>query len=648
MKHNIYEQAKRLFRHAMYILLPLAGGGGVGVLSSCSDFFEQDSDYVVYSDVEHLGNWSDSVYSVMGILGKMQAIADRTILLGEVRGDLVTLTNDASADLRELANFNADDKNIYNQPRDYYAIINNCNYYIAHADTALKSNRNQYIFMKEYAVVKAYRAWTYLQLVLNYGSVPFVTEPILTKEDSELDYPRKDLAQICEYFLQDLSTLPALYDNEYPSYGVVGNNVSRLFFIPLNVLRGDLALWLGSTMGKEGGKAYFQQAAKYYYKYISERNGTNTAYPTDLSCRMWSPGTSAWTAEDDAFTLNAMNFADESYSSSGFSTEIITMIPGDSARVDGNYSELRNLFNSTSENDYKYSITPSNRIVEISESQKNCVFTSASNATDVTYAPNGLANHNAGDLRLSQSWATTYTTDYLLGTRVDLQEISKYMTKNVHIYRRMALYLRFAEALNLAGQPRMAFAILQRGLSDNVLKQDVYKYVNKADSAWIADNEFEFPTAIYGTLEAEDLIFALGGNSWSGVRNMLGIHSRGSGWTPLNEYYRLDYADSLTVDSIMQPDSTFIGVFNETAYQRIKARQQEQVDSLILNEEALELCFEGYRYYDLMRFALRSDNPGRFLTDAVNRRGGKDTNAGIDLTNRQNWYLRWGNGKIGY
>ena len=96
----------------------------------------------------------------------------------------------------------------------------------------------------------------------------------------------------------------------------------------------------------------------------------------------------------------------------------------------------------------------------------------------------------------------------------------------------------------------------------------------------------------------------------------------------------------------MQPDSTFL--FNEAAYQAIKARQQEQVDSLILNEEALELCFEGYRYYDLMRFAMRADNPGKFLSEAVNRRGGKDTNAGIDLTNRQNWYLRWGNGKIGY
>ena len=129
-------------------------------LSSCTDFFEAGSTHVIYADHNHLNVASDTIYSMIGILNRLQAIGDRTVLLGEARGDLMDVTDYTSSDLRDVAMFNVGDDNRYNQPRDYYAVINNCNYFIAHADTALKNNRNDYIFMKEFAAVKAIRAWT--------------------------------------------------------------------------------------------------------------------------------------------------------------------------------------------------------------------------------------------------------------------------------------------------------------------------------------------------------------------------------------------------------------------------------------------------------------------------------------------------------
>jgi hypothetical protein len=246
----------------------------------------------------------------------------------------------------------------------------------------------------------------------------------------------------------------------------------------------------------------------------------------------------------------------------------------------------------------------------------------------------------SGDLRLSSVWSKKERT--INNNRVEEQEISKYDSRFVRLYRRTLVYLRLAEALNLAGQPRLAYKILERGLTDKVISDEVYPYLSAADSTWVKAN-VSFPTSFYETIDVSEFsrgLYSISGNTL----NTLGLHSRGSGYSPLNEYYKLDYADSICVS--MQPDSTRF--FNDAAYQSIKKRQMEQVDSLILNEEALEFSFEGYRYHDLMRFAMRSENPGKFLTDAVNRRGGKDTNAGIDLTNRQNWYLRWGNGKIGY
>ena len=62
-------------------------------------------------------------------------------------------------------------------------------------------------------------------------------------------------------------------------------------------------------------------------------------------------------------------------------------------------------------------------------------------------------------------------------------------------------------------------------------------------------------------------------------------------------------------------------------------------------EEALEMSFEGYRFYDLMRVALRRGDPS-YLANKIKER---DVNGDIkvDLTDKSNWYLKWNN-QIGY
>ena len=175
------------------------------LFTSCSDFLYDDSDIVTYADKNHLTSDADTLWSVAGIMNKLQVVADRTILLGELRGDLVSVTPYADADIRDVASFNIGTDNRYNDIADYYAIVNNCNYFLANADTALRNSRNETIFMKEYAAVKAYRAWTYLQLATIYGRVPLITEPILTKEQGEKDYRECDIQEICRYFAADIA-----------------------------------------------------------------------------------------------------------------------------------------------------------------------------------------------------------------------------------------------------------------------------------------------------------------------------------------------------------------------------------------------------------------------------------------------------------
>ena len=605
----------------------------IGGFASCADFFDQESEHVVFSDKDHLNSATDSIYSVIGILNKLQAIGDRTVLLGEVRGDLVDITKEANSDLRDMALFNIGDDNKYNNPTDYYAIINNCNYFIAKADTALKNNRNEYIFMKEYAAVKAIRAWTYLQLVLNYGSVPFVTEPILSKLEAEENYPKYDLQAVCQYFINDLMPLTDRWADEYPGYGNIRSlrdGASRLLFFPINVVLGDLNLWLASVTGSQ---ATYREAALRYYKYISQRNGDNSAYPIGMNYYMWYWGSTAWNSFTSA---SSGDWSDEEY---GQNTELITIIAGDSIRAEGNYSELRNLFYSREDNDYRVSIIPSQGMFELSESQANCCL--ASNGISFSYAPTDLTDHKAGDLRLYRSYSWGQATNRLTGERFDVSYVEKQSFQNIHIYRRTQLYLRLAEALNGAGLPRAAFSILSTGLNNEVYYDAVYPYCSESDSIWIS--QLDFPETRYGILTAQDIVSTSSAN-----HNTMGIHSRGSGWTPYNEFYRIPEAEPIpVVDENGEPIEGLFIIQKDTP--ELIEKQKATVDSLLLNENGLELAFEGTRFYDIMRFAMRQSNPEQFLAEKVAARYGKNN---IDealksrLMDKRNWYLSW-KGQIG-
>ncbi|MCR5132093.1 MAG: RagB/SusD family nutrient uptake outer membrane protein [Prevotella sp.] len=560
--------------------------------TACSDFLDQESDQVIYADKSHLDNATDTLWSVAGILNKMQVIADRTILLGEMRGDLVDINSNTSSDLRDVALFNIGDDNMYNSPRDYYAIINNCNYFIAKADTALRNNRNEYIFMKEYAAVKAFRAWTYLQLALNYGQVPLVTDPILSKAESEMDYPKYGIAEICDYFIDDIAPYA---DVETPGYGTIRNTDSKLFYFPIYVLLGDLNLWAG----------HYKEAALNYYKYLSTHNGTNTASPISTGSVRFMDGTH-WQDVRDGWSMSS--FIGENHLTY---PELITMIPGDSIPSEGNYSELRNLFNAYESNEYKASIVPSQRIIELSSAQKYCHVTASG---EVTYAPEGLDEYRSGDLRFQSIYKVN--ENRMVGThRVTEIGITKYSTRNVHVYRLAMVYLRMAEALNRAGYPRFAFQILKTGVNNEVIENDVIPYYRN-DSTWI--RQFDFPNTLY-ILET---------TANSNNENTIGIHSRGSGYSSFNDYYVMP-EDTLITDSLQQ-----------IAY------QIEQVEDLIVNEEALEFAFEGQRFYDLMRVALRRNDPS-FLANRIYARRGGENDATmhsliqVDLNDTRSWYLNW-------
>lgn len=58
-----------------------------------------------------------------------------------------------------------------------------------------------------------------------------------------------------------------------------------------------------------------------------------------------------------------------------------------------------------------------------------------------------------------------------------------------------------------------------------------------------------------------------------------------------------------------------------------------------MQERVLELAFEGRRYYDLMRVAMRRNDNSYLATPISMRTGTKDEEVYNQLLDNKNWYL---------
>jgi hypothetical protein len=533
---------------------------------------DTESDVIEKVEDNTLNHPTDSVYSVMGIINKMQIIADRFVLLGEVRGDLITPTDAASADLKNLANFDFSKSNKYNSISDYYAVIQNCNYYLQNADFNL-NRRGRYILRPEFAAVKAFRAWTYLQLAQVYGSVPLVLTPMLTERDAQnaMNGRYYNIEEICNYFINDLT--PYAY-YELPQYGTINGFSSRIFFLPMRVLLGDLCLWAGR----------YKEAANWYHDYITDKDNPR---PLRSSRVYWSSPT------DLTRPVNSYGM-----------TGIESIIPMETRAFDGNVSDLGNVFNSTYQNNYYYQVTLSEAMRELSKAQEYCMEIKTNTRTDTVYIPKTGFSESLliGDLRLWANYGlVSYGVDDYSEYSTMRQIIGKYSSRvdRVPTTRLPIVYLHYAEALNRAGYPQSAFSILKYGLCEDNLRSYVDTLeLKKAGELLTFDEE-------YFTQD-----------------DALGIHSYGSGAANANAHY------VVPVPSVALP-----------TYQDTVAYQIPLVEDMIIDELALEGSFEGYRFSDLMRVALRR-NDASYVADRVANRDGKlDAALRTKLMDKSNWYL---------
>ena len=665
---------------------------GFGVsTTSCEDMLTPDMDR--YSE-NFSGN--DTVYFYLGILRNVQDMVEQNELLGDLRSDLVTTTSYSSDSIADIINYQKlqDGENGLLNRAAYYKVINQCNFYLAKVDTNAVKN-NIYYMRKEYAQVVAIRAWTYLQLVQTYGRVPFITKPVDNANTGWENNPETwatpdNLVDLLKDELEKAKTFEhTLGAPNYGSFNTGNITIDSKYMRFYNdLVLGDLYLLRGKD------RADFVAAAKNYYYFLKEKAKSGVCVqnrPASYSVfsfggkDSYSPIISSWVSlglEADALNSSENITIIPSAANSSFgkvlsreaqiygfdihSTNSTTGGEDNAtdATTSGNITVTPNL--------RSRQIAPSQAYLSLCEAQNftKSKFTSASEMpSDVEYY------EGVGDARMHATAPIFQTTDgkgrYIVkntpvtSVTSDGRAFSASFKYYKSIYRLSQVYLRYAEAINRAGYPRTAFAILRDGINFNnmpkLLEDKIYDDENQtwhytydldsvktayginyigADELYRAQNEpeyanfIDFSTNIWnnnsihglgcGTSTVADTLYDFECaegivrqriQQEQALANALGLSLSETPDTPAEEVQPQSRANDDEEGEETEPDRSG---YEEGEPARVPAEVDMNevlaVESLIADELALQTAYEGTRMFDLIRIARHRDAAGQFGT----------------------------------
>ena len=534
---------------------------------ACTDMMETDSTTVGFEEDNRLDSPNDSLYSVLGILSQVQRLGDRYVLLGELRGDLMEATEDAKVDIQEISNFKVSSDNEYASFYDYYNIINNCNYAIAKMDTNIVFYEDK-VMIPEYAQIKVIRAWTYWQLALAAGKVSWIEEPVLSLEAALKEYPQKGLEDLAQLLIDDLTPYIGVRALDY---GTIDNFDSRKMFLPVDMVLGDLYLFLGR----------YAEAATAYYRLIDKRKLTLTSsYGNYWTNTARTGGSAAWIS---AYVNTGSN---ELLSSLVYSSRPDAYHP---QLVRWSYNEVPSIVPTTSFVDWMsrvshyYAAENTTRIQGFFTGDLRGLFEFSNGTTSsVSYTTDGLGDYKG----------TLIDKFYSLSTSGGVEDPEnealgglRYV-RNLPVYRTSQVYLRLAEAINRYGRPATAFAVLAYGLNKT----------NLANTTRIPASERTGEMFLDFTSDSYD--------------NNVGTATRGRGRAigfPTSDYLIPDYTPYDTIKVVDgetgEEKDTVVVSKDPIRLAAAKADSIEYVEDRIIDEMAAETAFEGSRFFDLMRIA---------------------------------------------
>lgn len=632
------------------LLIFLLGFGAT--TTSCEDMLTPDMDRYAESF-----SGTDTVYFYLGILRNVQDMVEQNELLGELRGDLVTTTEYSSDSISNIVNYSrdADGENALLNRAAYYKVINQCNFYLAKVDTNAVKN-NIYYMRKEYAQVVAIRAWTYLQLVQTYGTVPFITKPVDNADtgwetnpenwataDNLVDLlkPEMEKAIVFEHTLG----YPA-----YKEYNTGYSNYSSSYLRFYNdLVLGDLYLL------RSHDRSDYVNAAKCYYYFLKQeaedgvKVSSDDAATADVSAN-FSTGRDVTTFQPAGWISNglgATSVTDEnitiipSAANSSFghvlsrTQQICGFDPTSSNSTSTDVDE--NEGTSTSTTSGSVTVTTNYRSRQITSSQAYLNLCAAQTYTMPTLNMQSSTNvtvedikfyDGIGDARLIASSPIIETTN---GGK--LRYITKYSPCGnalnngqatspsfkyyKSLYRLKQVYLRYAEAINRAGYPRHAFMILRDGINfekmpaiaDSIHYDDVAKtmqvvYYLDSTTVYNATNYVGVDELRRAQADADYVNFIdFSDNIWDND----GIHEQGCGTSTI---YDTIFAYDVTVAQRIADEAQRTGAYTQEVKRKVQAlRNGVRADEDETGEEPTEEPVDRSNYTELAADAPAEADP---------------------------------------
>lgn len=574
-------------------LILMAIAGILLVSSSCRKTLEELPQQELDA-VNMYRNVYDADAAVNGLYGKFLGLADRYIILNELRGDMLQYTNNADEYLRQMSTHSVASDNPYASPRPFYELILQCNDMLKNFTIMVNDTKmTEEEYNQRYSDVGSLRSFLYLQLGIHYGSVPYITSPLETVDEIKDmgKFPKIPFDVLLDSLITFTESLP--YKDPYPTGTTININVdgysTAKFFVNKKCLLGDLNLWRGNYVKAatwyrqvlETATATAPGAARYYMQYRLGWNGSNEDHYITYS----RAGDATSLVYEPQWRHMFQRAQDN-----GFDYEWIWVLPFDSKFKPEN--PLINLFSPVGGS---YLVKPSQQAMDYWNTQNQRPISGQTGFTP--YDARGIFTwRNIGGQPVVMKYLYNYINYQTNLATNPFQKNGKWF-----LYRQTHLHLRFAEAANRAGHPKLAYSFFNSGLAGT------YPPPAGVTNVTLYHNTLDLPYPF----------------------NFDGRNSGGTG-VP---YYRSDWYRNIGIRARANVQNYVLAGVDSTL----------EVENGLIQESALENGFEGTRWPDLMRVALRRNDPA-FLADKIYEKMLKDGvgNAAAirsKLMNKENWYL---------